>query len=535
MIPSVTPRTGALLVSLALAPLLLVHLGASALWDDEANTAIFAANVWRTGDTNAFDGTNIIAFRGGLELAGVKNRAYPPLQYFYAAPFVGLLGRNASAARLPFALVGLVGFFLWIWWMLREAPRALLALTGVFTLGNVSLFLYLRQSRYYALAFALALAFVYLYLHRARSPRHRVLLSLTGVALLACHYLTYGAGMVCLAVDYLVFERRRVRDSWRQVAAFLATQVVGLCLVVGVFYPFGRKVTPYVPPSWWHDKLLLFWWNLRDLNATECLWLPMLPIALGVAAVRRDLWLVRAVLCLVLFGFVASVLSPQPVGWATFADIRYMSTTLPLAIFISARTVWLGFGLDRGLSPVRGALALGVAAVLAFTNVANVWTERFIGGPGPGAVRSTLLAWLGELASPPPSAYAAASTWLTRNLPPGSNVFSLPDFSLYPLMFHAPQHHYMWQFSLQQRASYPMLQPFNFRFLEIPEAVVGFGGEVGPAQGLVRQLERMGVHYEAVDLGVAGPDANRPELFWHRFSPPPDRRESTWIFRRVQR
>ena len=84
------PRTGALLVTLALAPLLLVHLGASALWDDEANTAIFAANVWKTGDTNAFDGTNIIAFRGGLELAGIKNRAYPPLQYFYAAPFVGL-------------------------------------------------------------------------------------------------------------------------------------------------------------------------------------------------------------------------------------------------------------------------------------------------------------------------------------------------------------------------------------------------------------------------------------------------------------
>ena len=141
------PRTGALLVTLAVTPLLLVHLGASALWDDEANTAIFAANVWRTGDTNAFDGTNIIAFRGGLELAGIKNRAYPPLQYFYAAPFVGLLGRNAFAARLPFVLAGLAGFFLWAWWMLRDAPRGLLALTGVFTLGNVSLFLYLRQSR----------------------------------------------------------------------------------------------------------------------------------------------------------------------------------------------------------------------------------------------------------------------------------------------------------------------------------------------------------------------------------------------------
>ena len=530
------PRTGALLVTLAVAPLLLVHLGTYALWDDEANTAIFAANVWKTGDTTAFDGTNIIAFRGGLELAGIKNRAYPPLQYFYAAPFIGLLGHTAFAARLPFALAGLAGFFLWSWWMLRDAPRSLSALTALFTLGNVSLFLYLRQSRYYALAFALALAFVYLYLHRDRSRRHRVALSITGVVLLACHYLTYGAGMICLAADYLLFERRRRPDSWKQIAAFLATQLVGLGLVVGVFFPFGRKVTPYVPASWLHDKLLLFWWNLRDLNATECLWLPMLPIALVVAAVRRDLWLVRAVVCLVLFALIAAVLSPQPVGWAVFADIRYMSTLLPLAIFISARTVWLGFGLDRQRSPVRTAAAVVVAGVLALTNVANYGTGRLIGGPGPTAVRSTLLAWLGELISPPPSAYAAAAAWLNENLPAGSNVFALPEFSLYPLMFHAPQHHYMWQFSQHQRVDYPMLQPFNFRFFGIPDAVVGFGGEVAPARGLIQQLERLGVHYEAVDLGIAGPDATRPELFWHRFkTPPPDPRESTWIFKRGQR
>jgi hypothetical protein len=174
-----------------------------------------------------------------------------------------------------------------------------------------------------------------------------------------------------------------------------------------------------------------------------------------------------------------------------------------------------------------------VAAVLAFTNVANVWTERFIGGPGPGAVRSTLLAWLGELASPPPSAYAAASTWLTRNLPPGSNVFSLPDFSLYPLMFHAPQHHYMWQFSLQQRASYPMLQPFNFRFLEIPG--LPWVSRQGPAQGWSGSSSGWVSTTKAVDLGAAGPGPPTGPSCSGTGSACCRPAESTWIFRRVQR
>ena len=515
--------------------LLFARLGNYALWDDEANTAIFAANVWETGDTVAYDGTNIVAYREGLELTGLKNRVFSPGQYFFAAPFLGLMGRNALAARLPFALAAFAGFLLWAWWLRRAAvPWPTLVLTVLFAIGNVSLFLYSRQARYYGLTWALSLALFYLYVHRAESARNRVLFTAVSVALLSVHYLAYGATMVCLAADYVLFEWRKGQDTWRQRLVFLGVQALAAVAIVGVFYPLGRKVTPYVPASWWHDKLTLTWWNLRDLNTAEFFFAPMLVAVVVVWAAGRfkDVWLARGVLALILYAIVASVLSQQPVGWATVSDIRYMVPTIPLGIALSARTLsgsrrWL-----RALGLVTGAfLALTTPAWRAFQAVA--------GAPNQMPVRSTLLSYLGELATPQRSAYREAAEWLNKNIPPGAQVWVLPDFGVYPLIFHAPALHYMWQLRPDQQRDYPTLAPFHFKGQTVPDVIVAFGSEVGSARGAVSQLSQRGLVFEPeVRLGVVGPDRTRPELFWRSFVTSPVSNpdfDGTYIFRRQVR
>jgi 4-amino-4-deoxy-L-arabinose transferase-like glycosyltransferase len=129
----------------AFAVLLLTRLGHYTLWDDEANTALFADGVWRTGDTSAAFGNNVVAYRNGLELDGLKNRRNPPLSYFVAAPFVGLLGRSALAARLPFALLSLATLGVAIAWLRKSrAELQTWVLFGLAILGNVSLMLYGR-------------------------------------------------------------------------------------------------------------------------------------------------------------------------------------------------------------------------------------------------------------------------------------------------------------------------------------------------------------------------------------------------------
>ena len=513
--------------------LLFARLGTYALWDDEANTAIFAANVARFGDTLAWDGTNLVAFREGLELTGIKNRVYPPGQYFFAAPFLGVLGRSAWAARFPFALAAFAGFVLWAWWLRRAlTPVAQQVAMYLLALGNVSLFLYSRQARYYGLGWALSLGLVFLYVHRAESRRWRVLFALGSAALLAVHYLSYGATMVVLAGDFTLFELRKRTDSWRQVGAFLGSQILAAAVIVGVFNPLGRKVTDYVPASWWADKLKLFWWNLRDLNACEFMWSPILAVAVLVWALGRfrDGWLIRAVLAMVVYAFVASVLSVQPVGWAQVSDIRYMSATIPLGIFITARTL-------TSLPKLPSWVGVGLAAVLAFWTGPWSWFQGAVGAPTAIPLRSTLGAFVGELQAPQRSAYREATDWLNAHVPAGSTVFAMPDYAAYPIVFHSPGLQLMWQLRQDQRATYPMLGEHHFKYLGTPDVIVAFGPDVHRARGLVAQLSARGVPYEPeVRLDVMGPDRTRPELFWRDFATQPPRdpgSDATYLFRRA--
>ena len=127
-----------------------MRLGHYPLWDDEAQTCLIAQGVWKTRDTSAQLGENIVAFRHGLLIRGLKERSSPPLQFYLEAPFVGLGGNSALAARIPCALLGLATIGLMIFWAWRGAAGpAAMSILAIAIVGNVSLMLYLRQARYY--------------------------------------------------------------------------------------------------------------------------------------------------------------------------------------------------------------------------------------------------------------------------------------------------------------------------------------------------------------------------------------------------
>src|SRR2546430_1100303 len=102
--------------------LLFARLGHYALWDDEAGTALSAIGIWRTGDTTALLDHNLVAYESGKDLRNLRERLMPPLPAYLAAPFIGLLGANSWAARLPFALCGAACVAVMLWWMLERRP-----------------------------------------------------------------------------------------------------------------------------------------------------------------------------------------------------------------------------------------------------------------------------------------------------------------------------------------------------------------------------------------------------------------------------
>lgn len=526
----------AIVVLLLCCALLFFRLGHYALWDDEAATAIVAHNVWKFGDTYAWDGTNIAAYRNGLELVGIKNRVFPPAQFFFAAPFLGLLGRTAFAARLPFALAAIGGFTLWWWWLRRErASIQFCLLTAIAVLGNVSLFLFSRQARYYALAWALSLAFVYLYLHRGESRGKRILFSFSGVALLATNYFSYGATMVCLFVDYSLFESWKNRDAWSQVFIFLLVQALGFCAIVGIWYPFGRQMFPSdVPASWLTDKLILFWWNLRDLNAYEFMWTPILVVALLVWIIgrARDVWLIRSILAITVYAAVISILAPIPVELMNVSyAMRYMVAIIPIGIFVSVRVL---MSLPFSFIPTRATLG----ALLFLTSIPYVLFQKVVHAPTTIPIRSTLISWLGELARPQDQAFRVVSSWLNANAKPLETVYALPESAIYPLMFHAPRQIYAWQFSPEKRAEYQMLPMAHFKGASIPDIVAVFGGYQVYGEDSVNQImNATGTQYKLVAaFDVFGRDRTRPELIWHSFVTEPvanPKGDGTYIFRRV--
>ncbi len=144
------------------AVLLLWNLGRPALWQDEAETALRAESILESGLPRTTLSGVLVTAQPSLaksegNAAGVWTWNTWLPAYLVAASFA-VLGRTPFAARLPFALAGILT--LWLWWRLCAdgekdefadrrawAPEAALALLAL----SPAYLLFCRQSRYYAL------------------------------------------------------------------------------------------------------------------------------------------------------------------------------------------------------------------------------------------------------------------------------------------------------------------------------------------------------------------------------------------------
>ena len=526
-----------LFIIAAAAALTFVDLGHYALWDDEATTALSAIGVWRTGDTSAVIDHNIVAYDGGLELHDRHFRYMPPLPAYLAAPFVGLMGASSLAARLPFAMAGFAAIIILLCWLWQERTNLLtVGLVGLATLGNVSLFLYFRQCRYYGIALLFSVALVYVYLRWEELPKPALIFSVLSIGLLASNYLNYVALYSCLSVDYLFWRRKRWRIGWRQwLMACLPQIVIGVPLLL-IWNPV-RQVTERAAASGFLSflagKIVLLYMNLRDLDQCEfvvTLLLLLLPL---VYFIERDSWILRGAVALLVYILATTVVSPQLVDPTMGAAVRYLVPIIPLAIFLETAVI-------QSICRRRWWLAIPLAALAFGTNALQLNPYFKIERPNMpffnNDFRSTIFLYIGELLNPRSDPIEQTAQWINRNVPPKASIMVLPDYSAYPLMYHAPKAIYAWQIPTPVPAQFRLLDPIHIRGVVAPDYLIAFG-RFPDVDDFLKNAQARAIDYRPIArLDIFWLRSHRPELIWRSFKPITNfdsELDAVYVFQRV--
>jgi 4-amino-4-deoxy-L-arabinose transferase-like glycosyltransferase len=503
-------------VILLSAVMLFARLGHYAIWDDEAMIALSAKGILRTGDTSVLIDHNINAFRNGLLVRDLCDRSTPPLSAYLAAASMSVFGENTWALRFPFALFGLATVALVMSWALKDkASTQAQILIGMGLLCNVSLILYSRQCRYYAPTVFFTVAVVWCCLHWRGSRRSLFEIAGLSVLLFAANYFSYVALYACIAFDYLVWGRKEKNLKFPDWLSLFVPQVI-LCAGIALHWnPLGTKFGEYVQKNSFSERVTLFFWNLRDMNQCEFCIALLLLIAAALAIVKKDTRMARGTVAILIYVILITAMSPQLLAQTSVADIRYLVPLIPLCIVLEVFVI-------RTLAGTFFHWAVIPVALLAFgTNLLN-------GGPWlwHGSRTTTYLSSIGnyvsELISPPQDPYTVTALWINRNVASGESIYVVPDYMVYPLIFHAPRPVYAWQLEgNNQDPQYRGLPDIHFKGRLMPDYIIVFGPMV---QDITRELkmaaaERGLVYEQVAKLDCFWQDMFRPELFWRTFTP----------------
>jgi len=529
-------ETGTIMVFVAIlvAAALAFHgLTNHLFWDDEANTAIFGRNLLKTGKLTAWDGRNLMGYRGGAELdEDLVNVYMPPMQYYVAAVGLSLFGESTFGGRALFVIAGLAGIALlavlmrhlaphdFPWWL----PSLLLAVTPAYLL-------YIRNCRYYSLGVFFTLTLLAACSGPLNNNRRAWI---TGwalglgstVALVLTNYINAAAAFSFLPV-LLLWAGMRTRRHLVLQGAIYAT--AGLCgLWVYLYHnPLAAEVASSDPTPAFERFLILLWWHAKGLATFEFVPVLLIPVLTlpfllkrlsslrSLAGIGAALVAMLAISCL-----VTAFFSPQPLPDAVLADMRYQVPLIAIGAGVGGITIFILF---RTFKP----LGLVCAAILVLTNILQLgFLAERSSMLKPRKAACTLCQYVWENTMDYKTSTETIIDWLAR-VPEGRVVYISPEPTVYAPMFYLPKLLYAGQLTRTDRVrtdlvfrlpEYLFVEPATFDLALIrgrPPKVRD--GSLHDAHGKKIHVKK---GYKIIDyLPVFHKDCSRPEIPWHAFSP----------------
>ena len=412
-------------ILLAGAVLLLAGLSNGRLWQDEAETAVLAKNILRFGYPRAFDGVNRL--NPGLPLAANYAWTYHPWGSMYTVALSFLLfGINTGAARLPFALMGLLSIGL-AYRVVRRitGDRSLARWTAFLLATSVPFLLHMRQCRYYAPSLLFSLWTVGAYWRFLREKRWAG--PELAAALLLLFHNNHGVflPLAFSLILHLAWSRPSRRTLLRAAGGGLITAALTM-----PFFLFLQSAQHHTGTSLkelrHHAEFYFRQINIYLLPVT--VWL--LPLILWRSAFRpilgrpgsalRESWKLAA--CLLGAGFLFLVFVPYQ------RHFRYLVYLIPWLLWVHAALLRRVVQLQRRIGPA-------VEAILVFTNL-NYAAPYALSGSEKGRVRSYPLEFIGELLHPYRGPVDGIVELLEREGKPGQTVKT--PYEEYSIIFYTP-------------------------------------------------------------------------------------------------
>jgi len=529
-------KTGKILVFVAIlvAAVLAFHgLTNHLFWDDEANTALFGRNLLKTGKLTAWDGHNLMGYRGGAELdENLVNTYMPPLQYYVAAAGFYLFGESTFGGRVLFVIAGLAGIaFLGIfvrhlappgfpWWL----PSFLLAVTPAYLL-------YIRNCRYYSLGVLFTLMLLAALTSSLKTRRDWIMGWVLGLgstaALIFTNYINAAAAFVFLPV-LLLWARMRTRRHLTLLGGIYSTAALCGLWVYLYHNPFATEVASSDPTPAFQRFLTLLWWHAKGLATFEfvpVLLIPALtlPFLLKRLSSLRPLTAMGGALAAMLgiSCLMTALFSPQPIPDGFLAEMRYQVPMIALGAGIGGIAIFILF---RAFKP----LGLVCAAVLVLSNIFQL---GFLGERSrvlkPRKISCTICQYVLENTNDYTTTTEAIVGWLAR-LPKGKIVYIRPGYMAYSPMFYLPDLRYPGQLTKKKKIRPDLASRLpEYLFVEAvnPDlAIIEGRPPPGRRQGRLHVSRGNGIYttinFNIIDhLSVFNQDCSRPEIPLHAFSP----------------
>jgi 4-amino-4-deoxy-L-arabinose transferase-like glycosyltransferase len=447
-----------LIVALA-AGLMLSRLGVNYLWEDEGDTAVLARTILQHGVPMAWDGVTFTAPDFGQRLTDdFVMISHPWLQYYAAAASFALFGASAWAARLPFALAGVVTVvlvYLLVWTATRR--RAAAVASATLLVLSVQFLLFARQARNYTLTALLTCLLVW-WLPRMRTWKGGVVFALIGVLLFHAHPIGIAAVSALGLVAHMRpgFSARRCLVGWAVMGVW-AYAVPWMLVSSRGYQPNTTWLTSRADVV---PRLLQF--AVEYSSATPALGVLVLAAALGLAGRRRhqtrkarrviaaaavpmgESDLIVSALAVVAAEAVVVVASQSPTAmWITglHQAVALIPLTMVLAGIVIARVsrsrrwVWVGLMCVFGFTRLSQITPWAVwEDPTADPNPTQLATAHVPASVVDRVLRTDEWHFLRSLGRRNAGVVAAVSEFLERHAAPGDVVVT--NYSWEPIYFH---------------------------------------------------------------------------------------------------